>query len=237
MELSVVIPAFNEEKRLPQTLEEIRPYLDSKGWEYEVIVVDDGSRDRTVELCREKATAWKQLRCLVGNGHAGKGACVKRGGLTARGENILIMDADHATPIDSLEFFMPQRKTHEIIVGVRAFCGQEGASGKGRRIIGLIQQLMAHMIVFKSSVADSQCGFKLFSKKAVQQVFPRLRIGGGMYDVEIFLIAQKHGIPLFSQPVRWVNKEGSTINIPQCMIFDPLSLLRIRALELLGKYD
>ncbi|MBU3759654.1 MAG: glycosyltransferase [Candidatus Omnitrophica bacterium] len=235
MYLSVVIPAYNEENRLPQTLSEIRPYLDAQGYAYEVLVVDDGSLDRTVELCRN--AGWPQLRCLSGFGHEGKGACVKRGCLEARGENVLVMDADHATPIDSLSFFMPARKEAEIVVGVRTFCGQEGASGKGRRIIGLIQQLMAHLIVFKYSVADSQCGFKLFSREAARKVFSRSRVKGGMYDVEIFLIAQKHQIPMFSQPVRWVNKEGSTINIPRCMIQDPCSLLAIRFAELMGKYN
>ena len=237
MYLSVVIPAYNEEKRLPETLREIRPYLDSKGCEYEVLVVDDGSSDRTVAVCQEIGSSWKQLRCVAGSGHHGKGACVKRGCLGARGENILVMDADHATPIESLDTFLLSRKNYEAVVGVRSFCGQEGASGKGRRIIGLIQQLMAHIIVFKHSVADSQCGFKLFSKEAAQKIFSRSRVMGGMYDVEIFLIAQKHHIPMFSQPVKWVNKEGSTINIPRCMFFDPLSLLSIRFFELLGKYN
>lgn len=237
MDLSIVIPAFNEAKRLPQTLHEIRPYLDSKGWDYEILVVDDGSQDRTVEICRGQANQWKQLRCLSGFGHHGKGACVKRGALEACGENVLIMDADHATPVDALDFFMPLLKNHEAVVGVRAFCGQEGASGKGRRIIGLIQQLMAHLIVYKNSVADSQCGFKLFSRKAAQFIFSRLQICGGMYDVEIFLIAQKHKIPVFSQPVRWVNKEGSTINIPRCAFLDPWSLVAIRFFELFGKYN
>ena len=237
MYLSVVIPSYNEEKRLPQTLQEIRPYLDSKGYDYEVMIVDDGSADRTVALCQEAAKTWKQLRILSGFGHQGKGACVKRGGLEAAGENILVMDADHATPIEAVDFFLPHRSTCEVVVGVRSFCGQEGASGKGRRIIGLIQQLMAHIIVFKHSVADSQCGFKLFSRAAAQKIFSRMQIKGGMYDVEIFLITQKLNIPVYSQPVRWVNKEGSTINIVRCVFMDPFSLVIIRLFELLGKYN
>lgn len=237
MDLSVVIPAYQEEKRLPKTLQEIRPYLDSKRFEYEVLIVDDGSHDKTVEVVREKAEGWKQLRLMAGFGHHGKGACVKRGCLEARGKNVLIMDADHATPIEALDSFLPHRKDCEVVVGVRSFCGHEGASGKGRRIIGLIQQLMAHILVFKNSVADSQCGFKLFSQSAVKTIFSRSRVKGGMYDVEIFLIAQKHGMAVFSQPVSWVNKEGSTINIPRCIFFDPLSLAGICVSEWMGKYD
>jgi dolichyl-phosphate beta-glucosyltransferase len=237
MFLSVVIPAYNEAKRLPQTLQEIRPYLDRQSYDYEVLIVDDGSRDPTVSLCHDVERKWKQVRCISGFGHHGKGACVKRGCLEAAGENVLIMDADHATPIEALDLFLPYRKEYEGVVGVRSFCGQEGASGKGRRIIGLIQQLMAHVIVFKNAVADSQCGFKLFSQNACRQIFSRSQIQGGMYDVEIFLIAQKLNIPIFSQPVRWVNKDGSNVNIPRCMLLDPWSLVAIRWFEFLGKYN
>lgn len=237
MHLSVVIPAFNEAKRLPQTLAEIRPFLDSKGFDYEILIADDGSTDQTVMLCQEIAKTWKQIRCLSGFGHHGKGATVKRGCLTAKGDNILVMDADHATPIEALDVFLSHRSAYEAVVGVRSFCGQEGASGKGRRIIGLVQQLMAHIIVFKHAVADSQCGFKLFSREAAQKIFSRSRVCGGMYDVEIFLIAQKHHISVFSQPVTWVNKGGSTIDIPRCIFLDPWSLVAIRWFEFLGKYD
>ena len=237
MYLSIVIPAYNEAKRLPQTLQEIRPYLDRQRYAYEVLIIDDGSLDQTVSLCREAEKNWKQLRCISGCGHHGKGACVKRGCLEAVGENVLVMDADHATPIETLDFFLPHRPGYEVVVGVRSFCGQEGASGKGRRIIGLIQQLMAHIIVFKHSVADSQCGFKLFSREAAQKIFSRSLVQGGMYDVELFLIAQKLNVPIFSQPVRWVNKDGSNVNIPRCMLLDPWSLVAIRWFEFLGKYN
>ena len=105
--LSVVMPAYNEEKRLPQTLAEIRPYLDEQSWGYEVLIADDGSTDGTVEICQKAARQWPQLKCLSGFGHAGKGATVKRGALAARGEWVLIMDADHATPINTLNWMLP----------------------------------------------------------------------------------------------------------------------------------
>jgi len=236
--LSVVIPAYNESVRLPQTLLEIRPYLDSMARPYEILVVDDGSEDQTVEACRSAAETWKELKCLADAPHEGKGACVKRGSLAASGQCILVMDADHPTPIDTLDFMIPHLEAgYDAVVGVRTFCGQEGSSGRFRRIVGLMQQLLAHIVVFEQSVADSQCGFKLFSQKAAREIFSRSLIKGGMYDVELFLIAQRKGIKIFSQPVRWVNKEGSTINIPKCVIMDPFSLLHIRMLKLLGKYD
>lgn len=233
--LSVIIPAYNEGKRLPQTLEEVHHYLRTRDFRYEVIVASDGSKDATVEICRAWHERWPDLRVLD-LPHRGKGATVKEGCLAARGDVVLVMDADHPTPIDSLDLMFPLMADYDMVVGVRAFQGAEGSSGRMRRIIGLIQQLLAHLIVFKKSVADSQCGFKVFSKKAVKVIFERLREKGGMYDVEMFCIAHQHDIKIFSKPVKWVNKEGSTINIPRCIIFDPWSLVVIKFNDLIGKY-
>jgi dolichyl-phosphate beta-glucosyltransferase len=234
--LSVVIPAYNESRRLPQTLNEIRPWLDSQGYSYEVLVSDDGSRDDTVARVEGLIPGWKELRCIRWP-HEGKGSTVRRGCLAAAGEYILVMDADHPTPIDTLDFMLPFIQNHDLVVGVRAFSGEEGASGRGRRIIGLIQQLLAHVIVFRKSVADSQCGFKLFSRDCVKAVFSRARVKGGMYDVELFCIAHRLNLRIYSKPVRWVNKEGSTIHIVKCMFLDPFSLFYIRMNDLLHRYD
>ncbi len=234
--LSVVIPAYNETHRLPQTLKEIRPWLDAQKYPYEILIMDDASADQTVQQCREIARNWPQLVCVDGYPHGGKGACVKRGTLMAKGKNILIMDADHPTPIDTLDLMFPYMGPYDAVVGVRTFCGEEGSSGRFRRIVGLLQQLLAHIIVYKQSVADSQCGFKLFSENAVKTIFPRSLIPGGMYDVEIFLIAQIHRVRIFSKPVKWVNKEGSTINMMRCVLFDPFSLIYIRLMDWAGRY-
>lgn len=234
-QLSVVIPAYNERSRLPRTLQEIRPYLDTQKSAYEVLVVDDGSSDDTVAVTRQIQTGWPELK-LMACRHQGKGATVRQGALAAKGDQILIMDADHPTPIQTLDEMLPLMKNYDMVVGVRAFCGEEGSSGRFRRIVGLIQQLLAHIIVFKQSVADSQCGFKLFTHECAQKIFSRILITGGMYDVEIFCIAQNLNLRVFSKPVAWVNKEGSTINIPRCILLDPLSLIYIRTMDILGRY-
>ncbi|HOW60048.1 MAG TPA: glycosyltransferase [Candidatus Omnitrophota bacterium] len=237
MELTVLIPAFNEEKRLPQTLEEIRPYLDRKFQDYEVIIVDDGSKDRTVEVCFDYAKQWPQLRCISGNPHQGKGACVKRGCLQAMGENILVMDADHAIRIENIEnMLFARKKGFDVVAGTRTFTGDEGEYGLGRRIIGLIQLLLAHLIVFQKPVTDSQCGYKLFSLQSAKQIFSRTMIRGAMYDVEALFLAQKFGFSVYAQSVEWANKPGSTNNIPLCIFTSPFELFTIRILDVLGKY-
>jgi dolichyl-phosphate beta-glucosyltransferase len=234
--LSVVIPAYNEEGRLPATLDEIRPWLDAQSYSYEVIVIDDGSKDGTVARCKNFQKSWRNFVVVEQGDNIGKGAAVRRGCLMAKGEYVLVMDADHASTIDTLDFFFPHCKNHDLVVGVRAFAGTGLSNSMFRRIVGLIQQLLAHLIVFVHPVADSQCGFKLFSRTASREIFKRVRIDGGMFDVEVFVIAQRLKYDIYSQPVRWNNKPGSNINMVRCILFDPLSLFYIRFLDLIGRY-
>ncbi len=234
--LSVVVPAFNEAKRIPRTLKTIRPWLDGQGYGYEVVVVDDGSRDDTLQICEEAQKTWPNLKCLKQGKNLGKGAAVKRGCLAAVGKYVLIMDADLSTPIDTVQFFLPHMTDHDLVVGVRTFSGEGESSGRFRRIVGLIQQLLAHIVVFQKSVADSQCGFKLLSQPCAKEIFSRSCVKGGMFDVELFFIAQKKNLRVYSKGVKWVHQAGSTINIPRCLLFDPLALFYIRIMDLFGKY-
>lgn len=233
--LSIVLPAFNETHRLPQTLSEIRPYLDQSFRQYEVIVVDDGSSDGTPELVRNVARDWPNLSLLVQPANIGKGAAVRRGCLAARCEIVLFMDADLATPLEEIEGMIPhlQTGTYRAVVGVRTY--QENES-KWRRIIGLSLQILAHLIVFEKAVVDSQCGFKCFSREAAQKLFAYSRVDGGMFDVELFYLMHRLGITVYYQPVHWNNKDGSRINFLKCMLLDPIDLIAIRIRGMVGRY-
>jgi dolichyl-phosphate beta-glucosyltransferase len=233
--LSVVLPAFNEAHRLPATLTSIRPYLDAHFREYEVIVVDDGSADRTLGVVRELQAAWPNLRLLVQTHNQGKGAAVRRGCLAATGDLVLFMDADLATPIEEIEGMLPHLEvgSHGAVVGVRTY--QEDES-KWRRVLGLTLQMLAHLIVFERAVVDSQCGFKCFTRNACRETFARSRINGGMFDIELFFIMHRLRIPVYYEPVHWKNKPGSTINILRCILLDPIDLIRIRVNGILGRY-
>jgi dolichyl-phosphate beta-glucosyltransferase len=233
--LSVVLPAYNESHRLPQTLNEIRGFLDGHFPVYEVIVVDDGSRDGTAECVSEAAQDWPQLKLLRQPGNLGKGAAVRRGCLEAACDLVLFMDADHATPIQEvlpmLQLFADPSSS--AVVGVRTY--QEDES-KWRRILGLGLQVLAHLIVFQKAVIDSQCGFKCFSRDAARQVFSLSCVNGGMFDVELFFLLHKLRIPVHYQPVHWRNKAGTRINILRCILMDPFDLIAIRLRDLAGAY-
>ena len=234
--LSVVIPAYNESKRIVQTLHEIRAWLDEHfARRYEVLVVDDGSRDNTCEIVDREAKAWPELQLVRQPRNLGKGAAVRRGCLTAKNDFVLFMDADHATPIEELRAFFPKlEQGFDMVVGVRTFQEDENTS---RRIMGFGLLILAHLLVFKKAVVDSQCGFKIFRRDICQKLFSRCRINGGMIDVELFHIAHRQGVHIWFAPVYWNNKEGSTINVLRCVINDPFDLLFIRWRGTRGVYD
>ncbi len=224
--LSVVIPAYNESHRIEATLSAVQHYLEGRAYSYEVIVVDDGSRDDTVARVQALAAHWPALRVVRLPSNQGKGAAVRTGCLEATGERVLFMDADHSTRIEQIEDFLPHLESHfEVVTGVRAF--QEGES-RARRIVGLGFLMLAHLIVFQKAVVDSQCGFKCFTREAVQAIFPRTHVNGGTIDVEILYYAHRLDLPIYFQPVEWRNAPESTISPLRCLVQDPIDMIRIR---------
>lgn len=236
LSLSVVVPAFNESHRLPETLAAIRPYLDSRFETYEVIIVDDGSTDATAQFVESASSAWPNLKLIRQPHNMGKGAAVRKGCLEAKHRAVLFMDADLATPIEEFDSMVPMfiLGEYKAVVGVRTY---QEAESKWRRVLGLTLQVLAHVIVFEKAVVDSQCGFKCLSREACREVFSRSRVNGGMFDVELFFIMHRMKIPVYYQPVHWVNKAGSRINVLRCVLLDPIDLLLIRLRGALGVYE
>ena len=225
--LSVVIPAYNESHRIEETLKDCRPYLDGRGEPYEVIVVDDGSRDDTVARVEAMAADWPSLRVRSLADNQGKGAAVRTGCLEARGSRILFMDADHSTRIECLDVFLPLLDgPYEIVAGWRAAPQGETLI---RRLLGRGFLVLAHLIVFRQRVADSQCGFKCFTREAAQAIFPRTHINGGTLDVEILHLAHQLDLSVHYEPVEWQNAPGSTISPMRCLVQDPIDMMRIRS--------
>jgi dolichyl-phosphate beta-glucosyltransferase len=233
--LSVVIPTYKEARRLPATLRAVLDYLGKRFESFEVIVVDDNSPDGTGDIVREYAARMPQVRLIVQPYRIGKGAALRRGCLEAAGVNVLFMDADHATPIAEVEEFLPHLRgvTEGAVAGVRTY--QEGES-RARRIVGLLCQLLAHLIVFRKAVVDSQCGFKLFTRSAAQRLFSLARVNGGMIDVELFALMHRLGIPCRYEPVSWRNQDGSRVSFVVSAFRDPLDMLKIRLRDAAGVY-
>jgi glycosyltransferase involved in cell wall biosynthesis len=232
-----VIPAFNEEKRLPASLTAIAEYLDGHSGG-EMLVVDDGSSDGTAECVRSFARARKNTRLLQNPGNRGKGYSVRHGMLEARNEWILSTDADLSAPIEDVErlFEAAARGNAEVAIGSRAL--DRSLIGvhqpKSREVAGIVFNAVMRAIT-GLPFRDTQCGFKLFGRKAARSIFSRQRLDGFGFDVEDLYIAKILGIRVLEVPVRWNNVEGTKVSLSQGLnsFLDPL---RIRWNDLRGKY-
>jgi glycosyltransferase involved in cell wall biosynthesis len=239
--LSIVIPAYNEENRIGRTLECTFDYLDHQSYDSEVIVVNDGSKDRTAERVLEfESRAKSKLRLIENPGNRGKGYSVRNGMLQASGRIALFYDADMATPaseiIKVVEPIADDR--YDVVFGSRALDRSliethqspiREAIGRGGNLI----QFALTGLKFK----DTQCGFKAFRREAAQSVFRLQRIDGFGFDPEILFIARKQGWRLLETPVRWNHVEGSKVNPFGSPIKVLLEVATIRWNDLTGKYD
>jgi len=242
--LSVVIPAYNEENNIRTgALASVYEYLNEQKYEWEVIVVDDGSGDKTGLAAEEFAKRHKNFR-VMHEPHRGKGGTVVAGMFGAEGEIILFADMDQATPIDQVEKILPKfEEGFDVVIGSRA--GREGAP--------LIRKLMAYgfsvlrNLVLRLPYKDTQCGFKAFKKEASKKIFGRLKIfneknlasGASVsagFDLEVLYIARKLDLKVAEVPVLWHHKEGTKVNPIKDSWEGLRDLLRVRFNAIGGKY-
>jgi len=212
--LSVIIPAYNEEKRIKKTLKEIDKYLSKQSYDYEILVVNDGSKDRTAKVVRELFSDIKNLRLVDNKENRGKGYVVRQGLLEAKGEYRLFTDADNSTSIDQIEKMWPEfKKGHEVVIGSRDIEGSIIAVSQPwwRIMLGNIFNLLVQIVSGLWGIWDTQCGFKGFTKKAVEDIFPKCRINRFAFDVEALVLAKKNGYKIKEIPVIWINSPESTV--------------------------
>ena len=232
--LSVVIPAYNEEGRLPSTLRRMRAYLDGAGERYEVIVVDDGSTDATVARAREFASDWPELTVIEQARNQGKGAAVRAGMIAATGDHRLFSDADLSTPIEDvvkLRSLLVGRCQVAIASRAHPEANIEVHQDKRRELMGRTYNLLLRLLVLPG-VHDSQCGFKVFTAEAATTCFGPLRTHRFGFDAEALLRAKKAGYVVTEVPVTWRHVEASRVNSlkdSSRMLFD-LILLRLRGI-------
>lgn len=234
--LSIVIPAYNEEKRLPATLDRILAYVGQSPLAVEeILVVDDGSRDGTAALVEQRGGI---VRLVRNPGNRGKGCAVRNGVLASKGDWILSTDADLSAPIEELGKLIDAARREQAVVAI-------GSRALDRKLVKVHQPMMREFsgrafnvvmrVVTGLPFRDTQCGFKLFRQDAAKSIFTRQIEDGFSFDVEDLLIARQLGLRSIEVPVEWSNVEGTKVSLAQGMK-SFADLVRIRGRALRGSY-
>lgn len=213
--LSVVIPAYNEEARLPRTLARLAEYYDSQPYTYDVNVVSDGSKDSTVQVARSFAENHPAFRVTESSPNHGKGFVVRLGMLAAQGDAVLFCDADLATPQEETEKLLPRLLAGaDIAIGSRplAESNLEIRQPLYRELLGRTFNKAVQVLGIRG-IDDTQCGFKLFTQAASQDVFSRCKLDKFGFDFESLMIARDLGLRIDEVPIRWSHQEGSKVNL------------------------
>lgn len=216
--LSVVIPAYNEEKRIGGTLLSVDKYLSIQKYNYEILVVSDGSTDKTVDVVGKYRELVKNLEVIDNLENKGKGAVVRQGMLASRGKYRIFMDADNSTSLDHSEKMWPIfDKGNDVVIGTRDARDSREATQAvrqpfSRRLIGDIGNLLIQILAVPG-IWDTQCGFKGFSDKVVKDIFPRLKINRWGFDIEILAIARRLNYKIGIIPVHWENDPRSHVTL------------------------
>jgi glycosyltransferase involved in cell wall biosynthesis len=245
--LSVVIPAYNEAARLPSTLEKVMDYLGRQPYTCEVLVVDDGSEDRTASIVEEAATRYPHLT-LIRNPHRGKGYAVRTGMLAARGRFILYSDADLSAPIEEVEKLLPYLQgKYDVAIGSREGVGARRYDEPFyRHLMGRVFNTIVRLIALPR-FNDTQCGFKAFRKEAAHTLFKGLHLYGDNaaevkgamvtgFDVEVLYLALKWGYRVKEVPINWYYSKGKNVNPLKDSYRMLRDILRVRLNDLRGVY-
>lgn len=236
--LSVIVPAYNEERRLGPTLTKIQQYFKTHRISYELIVVDDGSSDRTVDLVKKRMRVFKELRLIKNPGNQGKGAAVKNGVLAARGKRILFSDADLSTPVKEYQTLnRVMDMGADIVIGSRALQREliVRHQPRHREIAGRFFNLMVRLFTL-GGFMDTQCGFKMFTAKVGKKLFALQQVPKFGFDVEFLFLAVKFGFSVRECPVMWEDSPDTKVSLKEGLrtFWD---LVRIRLLDMRGRYS
>ena len=235
--MSVVIPAYNEEGRIGESLRKIQRYMQEKAFGFEVVVADDGSRDRTAETVGEFSREDPRIRLIRNPRNMGKGAAVRSGVKASGGDVVLFSDADLSTPIEEYEKLLPWVETHDLVIASRSLPESDVIVHQPfyRELMGRVFNLVVQVLLVRGMI-DTQCGFKLMTGDAARRIFARQRINSFSFDVEMILIAKRIGLKVKEVPVRWINSRASRVHPVVDSTEMLLDLFRIKIYDILGVY-
>lgn len=236
-EISVIIPAFNEEERLPQTLEHVSHYLRSLSFASEILVVDDGSTDHTAQVVSALARSIPNLFLLSNGSNRGKGFSVRHGMLEAHGRIALFTDADLSAPIEESQKLFTALESADIAIGSRALNRRliEIHQSRWRELAGILFNRVMRLLT-GLPFEDTQCGFKAFAMPGSRIVFELQRIEDFGFDPEILFLAKRHGLRVVEVPVRWSHDPRTKVHVLRDSARMLLDLLLILWNDLLGRY-
>jgi glycosyltransferase involved in cell wall biosynthesis len=235
--LTIIVPSYNEELRLPSSLNLMADYIAKSGRSTEVLVVDDGSKDRTAAVAEEFRSRIPLLRVVPNGENRGKGYSVRHGMQEARGEIVLFTDADLSAPIEEADKLLAALKDHDIALGSRALDRSmiEVHESPFREFAGIVFNRIVR-IVLRLPFVDTQCGFKAFRRVRCKIIFDQQRIERFGFDPELLYLARHHGLKAVEIPVRWAHSPATKINMMRDSIQMFLDVFTVRWNALLGRY-
>jgi glycosyltransferase involved in cell wall biosynthesis len=236
-ELSIIIPSYNEEARLPTTLERIAEYITASNRQTEVLVVDDGSKDRTAAVAEKFREKIPLLRVLSNGVNCGKGFSVRHGMLEANGQIVLFTDADLSAPIEEADKLLAELSDHDVAIGSRALDRSliSVHESQFREFAGIVFNTIVR-IILRLPFVDTQCGFKAFRRERCRILFEQQRIERFGFDPELLYLARRHGLRSVEIPVRWGHSPATKVNMLRDSIHMFLDVLTIRWNAMLGRY-
>ena len=235
--LSIIIPAYNEESRLPNTLEQILTFLEGQSYPGEVLVVENGSQDQTLEVARSFTARYPQLQVFQ-LGERGKGRAVQFGMLEAKGEYLFMCDADLSMPVAQInQFIPPALQAFDVAIGSREKQGAVRYNEPSyRHLIGRVFNAMIRTLALPG-LNDTQCGFKCFRAPVARHLFQEQTLPGWSFDVEILFIARQHGYEIVEVPIHWYFNPDSKVRVFEDSARMAVDLVRIRMNARRGRYD
>src|SRR3989344_4754500 len=236
LKLSLIIPAYNEEKLIGANLSRILSFLNKMPYTWEIVVVDDGSSDATGKIVESlKRTEVKLVRL---DKNQGKGAALKAGFLAAKGDYQIFSDADLSVAIETISPFLEKLKVFDVVIASRRVSGSKIQTHQSwlRENMGRVFTFLTQILT-GLKIADFTCGFKGFTRESAKKIFGRSLISRWAYDAEIIFLAQKYGYKILEYPATWVNRKDTRVRLNRVVFESLRDLIKIRILEFQGKYD